>query len=94
MMFTAEIDKGLAAIAAQRELAQLLDEVRAFIKRYLVLRDDEVNILTVWTVHTFCIEAFDYTPYLAITSATPSAGKTLVLEILNLLIDDGTHQKS
>ena len=86
--------KGLAGIGAQRELAQLLDEVRAFIKRYLVLRDDEVNILTVWTVHTFCIEAFDYTPYLAITSATPSAGKTRVLEVLDLLIDDGTHEKS
>ena len=33
MMLTAEIDKGLAGIGAQRELAQLLDEVRAFIKR-------------------------------------------------------------
>ena len=93
-MFTAEVDKGLAVIGAQRELAQLLCDIRGFVKRYLVLRDCHYDILAVWTVHTFCIEAFDYTPYLAITSATPSAGKTRVLELLDLLIDDGTHQKS
>ena len=88
----------LAAIEAKanarQTLNELLNDIRTFIKRYLVLRDYEIDILTVWAVHTFCIEAFDYTPYLAITSATPSAGKTRVLEVLDLLIDDGTHQKS
>ena len=93
-MFTAEIDKGLAGIGAQRELAQLLCDIRGFVKRYLVLRDCHYDILAVWVLHTFCIDAFFFTLYLAITSATPSAGKTRVLEVLDLLIDDGTHQKS
>ena len=85
-MLTAEIDKALAVIGAQRELAQLLDDIRAFLKRYLVLRDCHYDILTVWTVHTFCLDAFDFTPYINIWSATKESGKTLLLQVLSLLV--------
>ena len=81
------LDKGV-------RLSRLLDEIAAFLKRYLVLRDCHYDILAVWVLHTFCIEAFSFTLYLAITSATPSAGKTRVLEVLDLLIDDGSHKKA
>ena len=94
MMFTAEIDKGLAVIGAQRELAQLLGDIKAFIRRHVVVTEHELVMLTAWFVHTFCIDAFFFTLYLAITSATPSAGKTRVLEVLDLLIDDGSHNKA
>ena len=81
------LDKGV-------RLSRLLDEIKAFLKRYLVLRDCHYDILAVWVLHTFCIDAFSFTLYLAITSATPSAGQTRMLEVLDLLIDDGSHNKA
>ena len=86
-MLTVKIDKGVRP-------SGLLDDIRAFLKRYLVLRDCHYDITAVWVLHTFCIDAFSFTLYLAITSATPSAGKTRMLEVLDLLIDDGSHNKA
>ena len=51
-MFTAEVDKGLAGIGTQRELAQLLDDIRAFIRRYVVVTDHEFVALSFWVTHT------------------------------------------
>ena len=59
-----------------------------------VLRDCHFDILAVRVLHTFCIDALFFTLYLAITSAIPSAGKTRMLEVLDLLIDDGSHNKA
>ncbi len=86
MMLTAEIDKALAVIGAQRELAQLLDDIKAFIRRYVVVTDHEFVALSLWVIHTYCFLTGDYTPYINITSATASAGKTRVLEVLELLV--------
>ena len=94
MTLTANLKDQIDYCKAQNELAQLLDDIKAFIRRHVVVTEHELVMLTAWVVHTFCIDAFFFTLYLAITSATPSAEKTRVLEVLDLLIDDGSHNKA
>jgi hypothetical protein len=69
-----------------RALADILADTRAFIRRYVVLSDDQARIITLWVAHTHAIKAFDCTPYLQVTSATAEAGKTRLLEVLEHLV--------
>jgi hypothetical protein len=85
-MFTAEVDKGLAGIGTQRELAQLLDDIRAFIRRYVVVTDHEFVALSLWVIHTYCFLTGENTPYINVTSPTPGAGKSQLLRVLKLLV--------
>jgi integrase len=64
--------------------AILLDDVVAFIRRYVVLTDVQADTLALWTAHTHAIDAAETTPYLAITSPEKRSGKTRLLEVLEL----------
>jgi hypothetical protein len=63
-----------------------LDEIAAFVRRYVVLDDSQLIAVTLWVVHTHCVDALGITPYLAITSAEKESGKTRLLELLELLV--------
>jgi Protein of unknown function (DUF3631) len=65
--------------------AILLDDVRTFIRRFVVLDDDQADAVTLWAAHTHIFDAFGCTPYLAITSPEKRSGKTRLLEVLELL---------
>ncbi len=67
-------------------LAQLLAAVEAFVRQYVVLTSSELVAATLWVLHDWSIEAFDVTPYLAVTSPEKRAGKTRLLEVLELLL--------
>ena len=67
-------------------LRDTLHGIEAFIRRYVVLTNDQALIVTLWVAHTHAIEAADCTPYLQITSATKRAGKTRLLEVLEPLV--------
>jgi Protein of unknown function (DUF3631) len=70
----------------------LLDSLREYVTRFVVLPSDEAaDLLALWTLHTHAIDAAQATPYLRITSATPSSGKTLLLEVLGALCARGWH---
>jgi len=64
----------------------ILDEIAAFIARFVVLNKPELIIISLWITHTWAFEASDATPYLAVTSAEMRSGKTRLLEILDLLV--------
>jgi hypothetical protein len=50
-------------------LADLLDGIAAFYERYIVFQSRaQVTAITLWVAHTHALEAFDVTPYVAITS--------------------------
>lgn len=66
--------------------AVLLDDVRAFVRRFVVLTDGQADAITLWIAHTHVFDAFGITPYLAITSAEKRSGKTRLLEVLELLV--------
>lgn len=66
--------------------AILLDDLTRFVRRFVVLSNDQLVAIALWTVHTHAIEAADATPYLNITSAEKRSGKTRLLEVLDLLV--------
>lgn len=68
------------------DVAELLSDVKAFIRRYVFLTDRQATTAALWVVHTHTFEASRVTPYLSITSAEPGSGKTLLLEVLSLLV--------
>jgi hypothetical protein len=66
--------------------AQLLDEITAAIRRYVVLEKGAAEATALWVVHTYCFDAFAITPRLAITSAVMQCGKTTLLDVLSCLV--------
>jgi hypothetical protein len=68
-----------------RGLDLILDEVTAFIRRYVVLTDYQASTIALWITHAHFIDAFDVSPPLAIVSPEKRSGKTLLLDVLELL---------
>jgi hypothetical protein len=64
----------------------LLDEIVAFVRRFVGLTMEQATVTALWTVHTHAFEASVATPYLAISSAEKQSGKTRLLEVLRLLV--------
>jgi hypothetical protein len=64
----------------------LLDDIVAFVRRFVVLSEEQADAVALWVLHTHALPAADTTPYLAITSAEKRSGKTLLLEVLELLV--------
>ena len=55
----------------------------AVVKAYLVLPDAAAEVIALWVMHTWCVNAFTMSPRLAIVSPTKGCGKTTVLRLLN-----------
>jgi 5S rRNA maturation endonuclease (ribonuclease M5) len=66
--------------------ARLLDQVAAYIRRFVSLSESQARIAALWVVHTHVFDAADSTPYLAITSAEKQSGKTRLLEVFLTLV--------
>lgn len=82
-------DDVLAMRAAAPRLGDdptLLDDIARFIRRFVVLGDNELVVCTLWVVHTYTIEACRYTPYLHVSSPTPECGKTRLLDVFEVLV--------
>ena len=68
------------------ELPEILEEVRGFLSRYIVFSNAaQATAVTLWVAHTWVIDAFDYTPYIQISSPVKRCGKSRVFDCLNLL---------
>ena len=67
--------------------AALLDEVYAFLRRFVVYPDQHACVAhTLWIAHAHMLSAWDTTPRLAFLSPEPASGKTRALEITELLV--------
>lgn len=64
------------------------DDLRDYLKTYVSLSDVQYDAVTLWCVHTHTFEAAETTPYLQITSSEMRCGKTLLLELLELVVDN------
>jgi hypothetical protein len=60
--------------------------VRDTLTRYVVLPPEHVIACTLWVLHTWAFDACYTTPYLAVLSAEKQSGKTLLLDVLQLLV--------
>ena len=72
---------------APKDGAALLDEVRAFIGRFVVYpteHDQDAHAL--WIAHTHAMEAWESTPRIAFLSPEPASGKTRALEVMEPLV--------
>jgi hypothetical protein len=67
------------------ELAQLLSDVRDVLGRFIVMKDEQLDTVALWTAHTYVFREFFVTPYLAVMSPTKQSGKTNLLTILEAL---------
>ena len=67
--------------------AALLDEVYAFLSRFVVYPDQHACVAhTLWIAHAHMLSAWDTTPRLAFLSPEPASGKTRALEVTELLV--------
>ena len=66
-------------------LGGLLDRTYGFLRRFVVLREDEAVAVVLWIAHTHAFDAADNTPYLAIGSAEKRSGKTRLLDFLDAM---------
>lgn len=64
----------------------LIGEIRAWLGRFVSLRDDHQALtLALYVLHTYCLQAAGVTPYLIVLSPERRCGKTLLLEVLEEL---------
>lgn len=69
--------------------ADLLDDVYAAIRRYVVLPSDEaLHAVTLWTAATHAIEHFEHATRLCIHSPQKRCGKSRLLEVVGALAHD------
>ncbi len=66
-------------------IAEALDQIYAFIGKYLVCSMHQRTVLALWVVHTYCYQRFPATPYLEISSPECQSGKTVCLGLLEVL---------
>ena len=65
---------------------KLANRIEKILRRYLVLPDHGSVAITLWTIHTYLLDAHDVSPFLAVTSPTPGCGKTTLLMVLERLV--------
>ena len=85
-VFALESKPDLKSPMPVRSLDDLLGQVHAFLCDFVVFpMDEQADAITLWIAHTWVIEAFTFTPYLAINSPVKRCGKSTLLDCLKLL---------
>src|ERR1700688_404115 len=74
------------SIDSRSDLAQLLDEVACYLRRFVLLSDFQLHVIALWVLHTHAFGAAETTPYLDIGSAEKESGKSRLLEVLRDLV--------
>jgi hypothetical protein len=67
-------------------IADLLSTIADLIRHFIALSEAQARVIALWIAHTHVFEVAGATAYLAITSAEKRCGKTLLLEVLELLV--------
>jgi len=68
-------------------LAENLARVEEFLRRYIVFHSDaHLAAIALWVAHSHTLDAFDFTPYLHISSPEKRCGKSRMLDALKPLV--------
>ena len=73
---------------------EALEELRAVFKRHGGMEDHELDVLALWTMHTYLLPVIQHSPRLLLWSATHGSGKSTVLDMLELLAFNPTLTSS
>ncbi len=65
---------------------ELLDRVCLFIRRFVLLSEEQAQLGVLWVAHTHAFDAAEHTPYLSINSAEKRSGKSRLLELFEALV--------
>lgn len=65
--------------------ATLFGQLTAFLRRFIVMGDDLLDLLALWIVGTYLYAIFEYFPYLVLRSPEKRCGKTRTLDSISLL---------
>lgn len=68
------------------KLADVLDGMSKKIREHVVLTQEQADVVALWIAYTYVFNAFDVSPFLAITSATKRCGKTTLFNIVERLV--------
>jgi hypothetical protein len=66
--------------------AELLDELVAHVRRYMVLTAAQADVVALFTMMTYVVDAFSVVPYLRVFSPTKRTGKSRLLELLEFVV--------
>ena len=66
---------------------ELLKDIVAVFKKYLVLPKGAAEAMALWTLHTYCHDAAWISPLLIFSSPTKQCGKTTCLTLLGSIVD-------
>ncbi len=69
--------------APQLSGSELLCRLAAYVRRYVVLTGEQADLIAIWIIHTYALDAADTTAYLEVVSAEKRSGKTRLLEVLS-----------
>ena len=64
---------------------QLIDRWIGFIRRYVVLTEQQALVVALWAINTWVYERFAAVPFLEIVAVTTRSGKTTLLDVLSML---------
>src|SRR5438477_1505383 len=77
----------LRSAVEPNEGARLLDDLRAFLCRFVAFPEPEqADAVVLWIAHSHSVDAFDCTPRLSIQSAEKRSGKTKLMDLCGLLV--------
>jgi hypothetical protein len=63
----------------------LLETCQAWIRRYIVVSEEQAVIMAAWLLHTYAFDAAETTPYIHITAPERACGKSRLMETLEAL---------
>jgi Protein of unknown function (DUF3631) len=73
---------------SEEDGAALFDEVKAFIRRFVCVKDAQLDAIVSWVAHCHAIDAFYTTGRLHIRSPEPECGKSVLLDVLYDLLSN------
>jgi hypothetical protein len=69
-----------------KPLADTLAGVEAYIRKYVVLTEEQRTAVVLWAAHTWAIDACEVSPYLSVTSAVMRSGKSQLVGTLRYVV--------
>jgi putative DNA primase/helicase len=75
----------LTPAEAAARTSDLLDTAVVWITGYVVITTEQAIILAAWILHTYVMDAVEWTPYIHISGPEKSIGKTLLMDVLAAL---------
>jgi hypothetical protein len=67
-------------------LKSLLDELLVYVRAYMVTTPAQAHAIALWIAHTHTLDAFEATPFLAVTSPLKRCGKSRLFDVLELVV--------